>query len=119
MTTFQHGEEVVVIPGRDWPWLTGDGPVTMTYISPMHGVGWDGYHCVHTNHHGLKCVKTEEISKPKVKNEGWVNIYRRKSGVTWNSMTHESEEEAVKGRTGGGGKPDPEYVATVRIEWEE
>lgn len=53
-------------------------------------------------------------NKPKVKREGWLNIY--KNGTTY---LHDTEEEAVKGSVNYYGKVALNFVTTIRIEWEE
>ena len=48
------------------------------------------------------------------KREGWVNVYKDK-GITYLSgIIYDSEEEAKKAI-----KDDPDFIATVKIEWEE
>lgn len=53
-------------------------------------------------------------NKPKVKREGWINIY--KNGTTY---LHDTEEEAAKGSVNFRGQCSPDFVTTIRIEWEE
>ena len=48
-----------------------------------------------------------------IKREGWVNIYKDE-GIPYFGNIHDSEEnakEAIKG--------DPDFIATIKIEWEE
>ena len=48
------------------------------------------------------------------KREGWVNLYKDE-GITYlPGIIHDSEEEAKKAIKG-----DPDFIATVKIEWEE
>lgn len=112
MKTFENGQKVLARLDEESSYEEYDYIGTIPNFSPRP-------HAVRNDTLGLKAICDWNIKAAPVKKEGWVNIYRRKSGVTWNSNTHESEEEAARMRLGGDGKPDPEYVATVRIEWEE
>ena len=51
-----------------------------------------------------------------IKKEGWVNIYKDKNeDITYLSgIIHDSEKEAKEAIKG-----DPEFIATIKIEWEE
>ena len=51
-----------------------------------------------------------------IKKEGWINLYKDKTeGITYlPGIIHDSEEEAKKAIKG-----DPDFIATVKIEWEE
>ena len=48
--------------------------------------------------------------------EGWINLYKDKDeGITYlPGIIHDSEEEAKKAIKG-----DPDFIATIKIEWEE
>ena len=49
------------------------------------------------------------------KHEGWVNLYRTKTSSQYvTSNPFNSEEKAIKI-----GKTSEEYIATIKIEWEE
>ena len=49
-----------------------------------------------------------------IKREGWVNLYKDE-GITYlPGIIHDSEEEAKKAI-----KDDPDFIATIKIEWEE
>ena len=49
-----------------------------------------------------------------IKREGWVNLYKDE-GITYlPGIIHDSEEEAKKAIKG-----DPDFIASVKIEWEE
>ena len=49
-----------------------------------------------------------------VKREGWINLYKNE-GITYlPGIIHDSEEDARKAIKG-----DPEFIATIKIEWEE
>jgi hypothetical protein len=52
--------------------------------------------------------------KVKVKKEGWQTIHRTRHGKYTGSILYESEELARKA-----GSHFSDYVATVKIEWEE
>lgn len=56
-----------------------------------------------------------DIMMVSVKHEGWVNIYRDTSGITYtgeNICDSQEEMEEI-------GKKSQTYIATVKIEWEE
>ena len=49
-----------------------------------------------------------------VKKEGWINLYKDE-GITYlPGIIHDSEEDAKKAIKG-----DPDFIATIKIEWEE
>ena len=49
-----------------------------------------------------------------VKREGWINLYKNE-GITYlPGIIHDSEEEAKEAIKG-----DPDFIATIKIEWEE
>ena len=49
-----------------------------------------------------------------VKREGWINLYKNE-GITYlPGIIHDSEEDAKKAIKG-----DPDFIATIKIEWEE
>ena len=50
-----------------------------------------------------------------IKREGWVNIYRDRSGAFSSQFIFESEKKAKEII----GKDHKTYIATVKIEWEE
>ena len=51
-----------------------------------------------------------------IKREGWVNLYKDKDeDITYlPGIIHDSEKEAKEAIKG-----DPEFIATIKIEWEE
>ena len=49
-----------------------------------------------------------------VKREGWINLYKDE-GITYlPGIIHDSEEDAKEAIKG-----DPDFIATIKIEWEE
>ena len=49
-----------------------------------------------------------------VKREGWINLYKNE-GITYlPGIIHDSEEDAKEAIKG-----DPDFIATIKIEWEE
>ena len=49
-----------------------------------------------------------------VKKEGWINLYKDE-GITYlPGIIHDSEEDAKEAIKG-----DPDFIATIKIEWEE
>lgn len=67
--------------------------------------------------YGGACIGTDLLTwtPPKVKREGWVNVYKSiKSAVI-----HLTKQEADMYATNYHGKIDPDRVACIRIEWEE
>ena len=49
-----------------------------------------------------------------VKKEGWINLYKDE-GITYlPGIIHDSEEDAQKAI-----KDDPDFITTIKIEWEE
>ena len=49
-----------------------------------------------------------------VKREGWINLYKNE-GITYlPGIIHDSEEEAKEAIKG-----DPDFITTIKIEWEE
>ena len=49
-----------------------------------------------------------------VKREGWINLYKDE-GITYlPGIIHDSEEDAKKAI-----KDDPDFITTIKIEWEE
>lgn len=48
-----------------------------------------------------------------IKKEGWVNMYKTRSGATQIGQIYSSKEEAEMGRK------DANYISTAKIEWEE
>ena len=47
------------------------------------------------------------------KHEGWVNMYKTRSGAAQIGQIYSSKEEAEMGRK------DANYISTAKIEWEE
>ena len=69
----------------------------------------DGYFCNNND----SCL---DLFFDTVKKEGWVNIYKDKE-IKYPyipGIIHDSEEEAKEAIKG-----DPEFIATIKIEWEE
>ena len=54
-------------------------------------------------------------NKPKVKREGWINVYRNRG----TSFVYETKEDAIEWVTNTNGSLDELYITTIRIEWEE
>ena len=48
-----------------------------------------------------------------IKKEGWVNMYKTRSGAVQIGQIYSSKEEAEMGRK------DSNYISTAKIEWEE
>ena len=48
------------------------------------------------------------------KHEGWMNLYKKKSGLVIGDLVYNSEEEAKKIAAG-----DEDYITTIKVEWEE
>ena len=48
------------------------------------------------------------------KREGWVNLFKDEDIVYLTGIIHDSEEEAKEAIKG-----DPDFIATIKIEWEE
>ena len=48
------------------------------------------------------------------KKVGWMNLYKKNSGLVIGDLVHNSEEAAKKTVAG-----DEDYIATIKIEWEE
>ena len=48
-----------------------------------------------------------------IKKEGWVNMYKTRSGAVQIGQIYSSKEEAEMGRK------DANYISTAKIEWEE
>ena len=48
-----------------------------------------------------------------IKKEGWVNVYKTRSGAAQIGQIHSSKEEAEMCRI------DANYISTAKIEWEE
>ena len=48
------------------------------------------------------------------KHEGWINLYKINSDISPGPLTYNTKEEA---ESATGNRPD--YIATIKIEWEE
>ena len=48
------------------------------------------------------------------KHEGWMNLYKKNSGLVIGDLVRNSEEEAKKIAAG-----DEDYITTIKVEWEE
>lgn len=48
------------------------------------------------------------------KHEGWMNLYKKNSGLVIGDLVYNSEEEAKKIAAG-----DEDYITTIKVEWEE
>lgn len=46
--------------------------------------------------------------------EGWINLFKDEDIVYLTGIIHDSEEDARKAIKG-----DPDFIATIKIEWEE
>lgn len=55
----------------------------------------------------------EDLFFAPEKKEGWVNMYKTRSGATQIGQIYSSKEEAEMGRK------DANYISTAKIEWEE
>ena len=49
-----------------------------------------------------------------IKKEGWINLFKDEDIVYLTGIIHDSEEEAKEAI-----KDDPDFIATIKIEWEE
>ena len=69
----------------------------------------DGYFCEGNN----SCLN---LFFAPTKREGWINLYKDKDeNITYiPGIIHDSEKEAKEAIKG-----DPEFIATIKIEWEE
>ena len=55
-----------------------------------------------------------DLCFPTTKREGWINLYKDE-GITYlPGIIHDSEEDAKKAI-----KDDPDFITTIKIEWEE
>lgn len=61
--------------------------------------------------HGMECPC--DLFFAPIKKEGWVNMYKTRSGATQIGQIYSSKEEAEMGRK------DANYISTAKIEWEE
>ena len=61
--------------------------------------------------HGIEC--TCDLFFAPIKKEGWVNMYKTRSGAAQIGQIYSSKEEAEMGRK------DANYISTAKIEWEE
>lgn len=48
------------------------------------------------------------------KHEGWMNLYKKNSGLVIGDLVYNSEEEAKKIAAG-----DEDYITTIKVEWED
>lgn len=48
------------------------------------------------------------------KHEGWMNLYKKNSGLVIGDLVYNSDEEAKKIAAG-----NEDYITTIKIEWEE
>lgn len=70
------------------------------------------------NGHAWCHCSTDEMTRYDLmmvseKKEGWVNLYKDKSGVYPAAVIAETRDAAYKGRS------DKGYLTTIKIEWEE
>ena len=68
------------------------------------------------NEYGCFYNDTENSSDlffASIKKEGWVNMYKTRSGAVQIGQIYSSKEEAEMGRK------DANYISTAKIEWEE
>ena len=61
--------------------------------------------------HGIEC--TCDLFFAPIKKEGWVNMYKTRSGGAQIGQIYSSKEEAEMGRK------DANYISTAKIKWEE
>lgn len=61
--------------------------------------------------HGMECPC--DLFFAPIKKEGWVNMYKTRSGAAQIGQIYSSKEEAEMG------KKDANYISTAKIEWEE
>lgn len=53
------------------------------------------------------------------KKQGWINFYRRAGRIMTGTYVYETEEMAKSNTRGVTGERDPDYIDTIRVEWEE
>ena len=61
--------------------------------------------------HGIECAC--DLFFAPIKKEGWVNVYKTRSGAAQIGQIYSSKEEAEMCRI------DANYISTAKIEWEE
>lgn len=61
--------------------------------------------------HDIECAC--DLFFAPIKKEGWVNMYKTRSGAVQIGQIYSSKEEAEMGRK------DVDYISTAKIEWEE
>lgn len=61
--------------------------------------------------HGMECPC--DLFFAPIKKEGWVNMYKTRSGGAQIGQIYSSKEEAEMGRK------DANYISTAKIEWDE
>ena len=60
------------------------------------------------------CLDLFFKSSTNTNREGWINLFKDEDIVYLTGIIHDSEEDARKAVKG-----DPEFIATIKIEWEE
>ena len=60
------------------------------------------------------CLDLFFKSSTNTNREGWINLFKDEDIVYLTGIIHDSEEDARKAIKG-----DPEFIATIKIEWEE
>lgn len=58
-------------------------------------------------------ISPHDLCFAPIKKEGWVNMYKTRSGGAQIGQIYSSKEEAEMGRK------DSNYISTAKIEWEE
>ena len=81
----------------------------------------DGYEDIEVLHKNGKFYGTEnnhslDLFFDPIKREGWINLYKDKyEDITYSpGVIHDSEKDAKEAI-----KCDPDFIATIKIEWEE
>jgi hypothetical protein len=97
-TTRIEQSHIIFVPSQDW----GD----------IFLVNDSGFRC--DDRAPFSARQEPFIRNVKVKKEGWQTIHRTRHGKYTGSILYESEELAHKA-----GSQFSDYVATVKIEWEE
>ena len=81
---------------------TRPGGEEMTYLYTK-----DGRYC-------NTCPDIFDLFFAPEKHEGWINVYRNNDSHTYAGAVYDSKEDAEKRKI-----IDENYVATIKIEWEE
>ena len=63
---------------------------------------------------GSKCNNANDLFFAPEKHEGWINLYKINSSISPGPLTYSTKKEA---ESATGNRPD--YISTIKIEWEE